>query len=306
MRIGPPRTPTERHEALACLLGVASAADRADRLREAVSLADAGEIDLSGLYAAWKGRRAVAATLFVIAPDGSAFVWPAETSAVGGQQAASLLLREVVRKIDSAGCRFAQAAVEAARADQGASLEAAGFRKLTELLFLQRPLIDPLPPPVSLDAELVAFSDQVAGRFSDAIERTYQDSRDCPGFAGIRDAADALRSYRAVGTFSPKRWRLVTLNGRDIAVILVNGRPEDRASEIVYLGVCPEARRVGWAKRLVASILHEACEAGLDSVLTSVDGTNTAAVNLYGRLGFSPIGRRHIFVRRRSGSAAFP
>ncbi len=296
MRIGKPRTRRERAEALACLLGGGRSADSA-RAQEALRLADSGEIDLGGLVAVWRGMQAVAATISCVGADGSVFVWPPETRSAGHREEAIDLLRDIVAQADADGCPFTQSAVETGRGDQQFVLEAAGFRFLTELLCLQRPL-DSLLPSLAASGSVVAFRDPLENRFAALIERTYAASRDCPAFAGLRSAAAALKSYRAAGDFTPERWRLLEHRGRDAAVILVNDRPDERAREIIYLGVIPEARRDGLARVLLQQALREAAQQGLDCVLTSADAANLPAVTLYSRAGFSPVSRRSIYLRR--------
>lgn len=298
MRIGPPATEQERAEALACLLRVDGDSGGSERLCEGIALAESGEIDLGGLVAVWQEGRAVCAALFGLSPDGSAFVWPPEVRAGGRHEDAVAVLGEIAAQVDLSGCLFAQAIVEQDRPDHRAALEAAGFPYLTDLLYLQRPLGVPSPQPGAVAHRLVPYSDASAARFAAVIERTFTDSHDCPGFTGIRSAANALRSYRCAGDFTPQRWRLVERGPEDVAVILVNDRPEERAREIIYFGVVPEARRQGLGQELVATALHEARDAGLDCVVAAVDASNAPALDLYSRLGFLPASRRALFLRR--------
>lgn len=298
MRIGPPETEQERAEALACLLRVDADPSGAERLSEGIALANSGEIDLRGLVAAWKEGRAICAALFCLSPDGSAFVWPPEFRADGRYEDAVAVLCEIASQVDVSGCLFAQAIVEPDRSDHRGALEAAGFPYLTDLLYLQRPLGGPIPLPNAVKGRLVTYSEPLAAKFAAVIERTFTDSRDCPGFTGIRSAADALRSYRWAGDFTPQRWQLVERGSEDVAVILVNDRPEERAREIVYFGVVPEARRQRMGRELVTTALHEARDAGLDCVVAAVDASNAPAVDLYNSLGFLPASRRAVFLRR--------
>jgi GNAT superfamily N-acetyltransferase len=298
MRVGPPNSEQERADALGCLLRVDADAGSSDRLRDGLALAQAGEIDLSGLVAIWQDRRAVCAALFCLSPDGSAFVWPPEIRAGGRHEDAVAVLAEVVARTEAIGCPFAQAAVEPDRKDHGNALEAVGFQFLAELIYMQRPLCDPLSWASSIAGPVVAFTEPQAGRFAEVIERTFVGSQDCPGFTGIRSASDALHSYRSAGRFTPERWRLVERADGDVAVILVNDRPDERAREIVYFGVVPEARGQGLGRDLVTTTLHEARDQGIDSVLTAVDSSNAPAVALYESLGFSPVSRRVVYLRR--------
>lgn len=292
---------------MACLLGVDGADD--PRVRDAGRLADLGELDLGGLVVLWRDGQAVAATISSVSQDGSAFVWPAEIASGGDPRDAVRLLGEVLARARETGCRYAQSALETDRHDQRLALEAVGFEFLTELVGLERSLKTASPRPYALPGKRIFFEESLTGRFCDVIERTYGGSRDCAGFAGMRSAAEAIESYRFAGVFAPRHWELVVVGGQDVAVMLVNFRPEEAAREIVYLGVVPEARRRGLGDALVAMALNDAAAAGDRSVLTSVDATNLPAVNLYSRAGFAPASRRAVYLWRhespgRSGHAS--
>jgi ribosomal protein S18 acetylase RimI-like enzyme len=308
MRIGPPNNRQDQEAALGLLLGESDGAACSERLREAMAFADGGGIDLGGLVAAWEPGQVVGAALSWVGADGSAFVWPPEVAAdrADREEIAVALLDIVTARADAAGCPFEQTLLETDREDQRRFFERAGFRHLTDLIFLQRPLDADLPPTKAVGGRLFPFDDRIEQRFADVIERTYVGSRDCPGFAGVRSPADALHSYRQSGMFTPERWQLVEQGGVDMAVILVNDRPDEVAREIVYLGVAPEARRGGLARRLVAGVLAEAKAAGCESVLSAVDVANEPAVKLYDRLGFFPVARRAIYLRRAFPSDASP
>lgn len=300
MRIGPPQTDQERFEAFRCLLG--SREDAADQARDALVLTESGEIGLDGLIAAWSDGVPLAAGLFCLGPDGSANVWPPEVrpGCATPQTLATDVLREMAARIDAAGSPLAQSAIDPERHDQRSTLESVGFRKIADLLYLQRPLDRDIPVARPVDSGVADFRDEIASRFAAVISRTYVASADCPAFAACRPADEALRSYRYVGEFTPQRWRLVEQAGDDLGVILVNDRPDTRAREIVYLGVVPEARRQGIARSLIEAALAEAAADGLDAVLTTADAENAAAVSLYRRLGFFDAGTRSVFVRQRA------
>ncbi len=72
--------------------------------------------------------------------------------------------------------------------------------------------------------------------------------------------------------------------------------------EILTLGVMPDARRQGIATRLLQSVLEGAREANLRRVFLEVAVTNGAALRLYERAGFRPVGQRPRYYRARDGS----
>ena len=71
--------------------------------------------------------------------------------------------------------------------------------------------------------------------------------------------------------------------------------------EILTLGVVPEARRHGVATRLFQSVLEGARESNVRRVFLEVAVTNGAALRLYERAGFMPVGHRPRYYRARDG-----
>ncbi|MGC1274067.1 MAG: GNAT family N-acetyltransferase, partial [Planctomycetaceae bacterium] len=298
LRIRSPRTPCERIDAFRCLLGGGPDRQSDAQASDAIAWAAFHSIDLDGLVAAWSDVRPVAAALFCIAPDGSAYVWPPNVSsnAVATDTLLSGLLEAVTARADAAGCRTALAAISPDRDDQRRALLTAGFHWTSDVCTFRRTLDRIVPSIQKRNATFVPYELATAARFDDVIDRTLVDCR----LEKIRQSARDLRAaYRASGDGRTCDWSLITVDGDDLAVALVNGRPEDRAKEIAYLGVVPEARRKGIAREIVASILEKAVADGCESLVATAESANAAAVSLYTQLGFVAIDRKAGFVRRR-------
>jgi [ribosomal protein S18]-alanine N-acetyltransferase len=71
--------------------------------------------------------------------------------------------------------------------------------------------------------------------------------------------------------------------------------------EILLTGVVPPARRRGHAARLLRILIESARAAGLRTLFLEHAAGNEAAGALYGRFGFSRIGRRRAYYERRGG-----
>jgi ribosomal-protein-alanine N-acetyltransferase len=71
--------------------------------------------------------------------------------------------------------------------------------------------------------------------------------------------------------------------------------------EILLTGTVPAARRRGHAARLMRVLIDIARAAGIRTLFLEHAAGNEAAGALYGRFGFSPIGRRRAYYERRGG-----
>lgn len=75
-------------------------------------------------------------------------------------------------------------------------------------------------------------------------------------------------------------------------------------AEILTLGVRPEARRRGLGRRLLDAALAQAARRGADQVFLEVAEDNAEARALYSRAGFTVVGRRPGYYRRRDATVA--
>ena len=66
-------------------------------------------------------------------------------------------------------------------------------------------------------------------------------------------------------------------------------------------GIVPPARRRGHAARLMRVLIESARATGLHTLFLEHAAGNEAAGALYGRFGFSKIGRRRAYYERRGG-----
>lgn len=74
-------------------------------------------------------------------------------------------------------------------------------------------------------------------------------------------------------------------------------------AEILTLAVDPAARRHGLGRALVEAGGQAAVNAGAESLFLEVAQDNAAALALYARCGFEPVGRRRGYYRRAGGEA---
>ena len=62
----------------------------------------------------------------------------------------------------------------------------------------------------------------------------------------MRQTADVIDGYKAVGEFRPDLWLFARHEGQDVGCLLLNLHPDVRHAEIVYVALVPEVRSRGW------------------------------------------------------------
>ncbi len=195
------------------------------------------------------------------------------------------------------GIRLLQALLPTDAGPAAESLGLAGFEHLADLLYLVSsaqafPTAAPVEP-----LQYEAYSLAAAQRFGAVIERTYQDTLDCPQLDGIRTIDEVLEGYQAVGRFSPELWMLVQRDGRDVGCLLLADHPEQRIWELVYMGIVPEARGVGLGLTLARQAQWRAKRAGAERLVLAVDAANAPALRMYSAAGFVAWDRRSVFTK---------
>jgi ribosomal protein S18 acetylase RimI-like enzyme len=182
----------------------------------------------------------------------------------------------------------------------------AGFLKVGDLAYLRRPRGPSAAPrpegpwPAGLTVRPVRGvsplePDRVL--LAQALDRSYEQTLDCPELCGLRDTADVLESHLATGECDPRLWWLVLDGPRPLGCMLLSRCPDQGTVELVYLGLAPELRARGVAARLLAMGIAEV-EATCPAPITcAVDLRNEPALRLYHRLGFREFARRIALVQ---------
>ncbi|MEW4566856.1 GNAT family N-acetyltransferase [Tautonia sp. JC769] len=291
-----PCPPDERAEALAVLYHRLSASTREYMIVELLRQESAGQLDLSGLWVAYRRRRIIGAMLSQTLAGRAVAIWP---PVIGRSwrtaSLASSMVRAVLRFSESRGIRLAQALVDHDQPKQaGLDLTRGGLPHVTDLLYLGRPTLNELPvPPETPMLEWQPYAPERHEHFDRILDRSYEGSLDMPELAGIRCLDDVMRGHLARGPFDPERWRLGRLKGQSepVAVLLLLASSES-TWEVSYLGLAPEVRGRGLGRRILAHALERA-RPHADRLELAVDVRNLPADRLYQRCGF------HAFERRR-------
>jgi ribosomal protein S18 acetylase RimI-like enzyme len=195
---------------------------------------------------------------------------------------------------------LAQALLDPNNPDEEAIFLAGGFRRLAELDYLERPIprFGSIPVPnLPSGVEIEAWQPDQRSRLLDLLQRTYENTLDCPGLAGLRRPEDILDGHLASGRPIPGAWHLLRVDGRDAGALLLNRNQEGTTVELVYLGLAPEVRGRGLGRALLTFGLAALDDDPARTIVLAVDRANLPAVGLYRRAGFRFALRRLALVR---------
>jgi ribosomal protein S18 acetylase RimI-like enzyme len=250
------------------------------------------------LVAACAHQMPVVAALAIESPGRSAIVQAAlDHSGRAGAAALVEVLQLLVRSFVDRGGLLIQAVVDPDDRELPAVYRSAGFRYLTDLIYMDAPVgactrAENAPPELRLET----YSANRHDLFIRALDSSYVDSSDCPGLSGLRPTADILAGHRATGTFDPQGWYVALRAGNPIGVLLTAQAVQRSALEIVYVGVCPAGRGRGVGKHLMHVADERARQLALPIVTLAVDATNEPARRMYERCGFRATHRRRVWI----------
>lgn len=268
-------------------------------------------LSLNDLWVAHQGERPLAASLLLPAAGRTGMLFVSPTPFPPAAEALGLLLATQLATLrnDQAALpaeqrfQLLQCLLDPSQIAESHHLQAQGFEPLARLVYMQRTAapVDPPPPPTATlrngrPLDRTPWSEAIAPRFGQAIEASYQDTRDCPALVGRRSIADILAGHRGTGPFDPALWTLHEYEGRPAAVCLINPTPAGDGHELVYLGVAPPFRGQGVARQLLTHALHHLATRPAPRLLLAVDQANAPALALYRTLGFSPTLRKQALI----------
>lgn len=177
------------------------------------------------------------------------------------------------------------------------ALAAAGLSQLATLEYMQRAVpTSPLKAPLPEGVELQTYDRSLRPRFIEALNLSYEATRDCPALQGLRRTDDVLEGHMAAGTFRADLWSLVRIDGETAGVMLLNPIPAQRCVELVYFGLAANVRGRGVGRALIHRALKIAATTGLPTLTLAVDRDNAPAMRLYEAAGFYRVARKHAWL----------
>jgi ribosomal protein S18 acetylase RimI-like enzyme len=172
-----------------------------------------------------------------------------------------------------------------------------GFSHLSRLVYLRRLNQAPLPASYkSPEISWLQFAPDKLGLFCDALERTYQESHDCPELTGLRSTKDVLASHQATGEHLPSLWWVACTESGPVGIMLLGRLPLENLLEVVYTGVAQAYRGQGIGDALLERAVGAAEALGAKGLTLAVDERNTPARRLYDRWGFVETVRRDAWI----------
>lgn len=285
--------PPQRAQALAILYQDLPREERNRTISEMLKKSDEGDLDLDYLWGCWEGARIVAVLLAQPQPDGISFLWPPVVELGRNEETLGVpLLRYASVELKAAGQRYVQCLSDPKARGTHRILELAPISRLAELLYLERSCQgferEECTKP---EWRETCYSPEEHDRFVRVLDQTYRESLDCPGVSSTRSGREAIESHRLTGEFSPGHWKIYSVEGVDIGVLLLAAHPESSLWELVYLGVVPESRGRGYGKKITIDAICQVQKSGGDRLIVAVDSTNTYATNIYDSMGFRVVTR---------------
>ena len=250
-------------------------------------LNDSGSIEATVLVAPAAGHTAM---LFASRPSGAK-----------NNHGMGLLLDTAVNGLLSTDIVLAQALLDPSAHEEHDIFQAGGFTRLANLDYLERPI----PRFNSIkqqqlgdDISIEPWDPRNRGEMIDLLDRSYEETLDCPGLTSMRRTEDILEGHIASGIFTPEWWHLLRVDGRPEGVLLFNRSSDGETIELVYLGISRKIRGRGLGRVLLTHGLASLDNASGRAIVLAVDRNNSPAVRLYRRAGFRVSVKRVAFVRQ--------
>jgi mycothiol synthase len=205
------------------------------------------------------------------------------------------LVEEVVRLAKTQRLSLVQCLLPTDAVPEAASLRAAGFNHVADLLYLVA-TTESFPSSVPPSGLLLAsVQDADFARLAQIVEQTYSGTLDCPALNNARQIGDVLAGYQSISSSGTALWRILRAGNRDVGCLLV-AEHSSTMWEIVYLGIMPAARGQGLGLEATRSLQWFARIRGIERLVLAVDAANSPAINLYAKAGFLAWDRRSVFV----------
>jgi mycothiol synthase len=294
-----------RAEAIALVLGDLAPSQRREIGRDVVRTRREDDASARAFFVALRNGQLRGAAWGQFQPGNTAVLWPAKLD-VGENisPTAERLTAAAIGALDAAGVAMTQVLLPAQDSPDALPLQTAGFRYLTDLVYLtcERDRFATSPESAApLEFEPYEFTQR--GRLTALAQQTYQETLDCAALGDERDIEDVVDGYLATGKFDPHNWFFVRAalgppgDVNDIGLLLLTEHPASIHIELIYMGLVPAARGRGWGRAVVEQAQRIARHSNADRIVCAVDAQNLPALAVYRDTHFEVWDRRSVFLR---------
>lgn len=287
-------SPDDRAAALSSVLGSTVASAPAFERRAASQ-----GVDLTHLWTAHHDGRLVAATLLIPHPGRTALLMStAPRDHTHAAQVGTLITATLQAGFQLPQIRLVQALSSPNESLRASAWAAGGMRHLATLEYMERPMhgVAVRSIPVPAPFRLAPWNPNDRPMLEALLTQTYQDTLDCPGLAELRTPSDIVDGHLAAGEHHASLWTIAFENERPVGALLLAPSPSTDSTEVIYLGLVPEARGRGLGSALLAHGMALAAQRPEPNIALAVDARNSPALALYAHAGFCALRRREAFV----------
>lgn len=287
-------TPDDRAAALSSVLGTTVASAPAFERRAASQ-----GVDLSHLWTARHDGRVIAATLLIPHPGRTALLMStAPRDHAHAAQVGSLINSTLAEGFEVPKIRLAQALSSPGESLRASAWTAGGMRHLATLEYMERPVHpnEGYVAAVPADFRLESWNPNDRIMLEALLVETYRDTLDCPGLAELRAPSDIVDGHLAAGEHDASLWTIAFQDDRPVGALLLAPSQATDSTEVIYLGLAPDARGRGLGGALLAHGISLAAKRREPNIALAVDSRNSPALALYARAGFRTLRRREAFV----------
>jgi ribosomal protein S18 acetylase RimI-like enzyme len=273
-----------------------AADEREHRVLNALDLVRLGMLDPGGVKVVRGQGGVVGAVICAPVAGAGGVLWPAQAIETPDRAAIEdRLMHEALAWLRSRGAKLAQALLADHERSLGVTLERAGMHHITDLWYLRHDL-SALPPARPPTLAYQTYTECDHDLFHETLQKTYEDTRDCPEVNGVRTIDEVIAGHHSQGTHDPDHWWLAFAEGAPIGVVMLTALPEWSSWDLIYLGVVKSARGHGIGRRMTTRALAAAHAAKARQLTLSVDVRNQAAWNLYRGAGFEAYDQRAVYL----------
>ncbi len=137
----------------------------------------------------------------------------------------------------------------------------------------------------------------------DLLEKSYENTMDCPKMNGLRIVQDTWDGYVASAQGDLREWWICEVDSAIHGCLLLTRLSED-SMELTYMALLPAYRGIGLGPQMLDYALERCVELRVETLVLSVDCENVPALRLYEKRGFREVRKMSAWFWPASTEAA--